>query len=103
MSVDKCRPVVIDGEVIRVHGGAEMTPDEVEMFAEIVRAAKRKLAADDGYPIQTAMFDERAKYEPEPRSCPDCEQGKHGNCTGEAWDNDADAPVPCPCQMAGHP
>jgi hypothetical protein len=24
------------------------------------------------------------------RSCPDCEQGKHPNCGGDTWDNDAD-------------
>jgi hypothetical protein len=41
---DTCRPVVVDGEVIRVHGGAEMNPAEVEAFAVIVRAAKRRLA-----------------------------------------------------------
>lgn len=99
MTDDKCRPVVVDGEVIRVHGGREMTPQEVEWFAEIVRAAKRRF---DEYPVQTAMFDERPKYEPEQRACPDCEQGKCRNCRGEAWDNAADAPTVCPCAAVGH-
>jgi len=36
------------------------------------------------------------------RSCPDCEQGKHHNCDGRAWDNDADDFAPCPCAHTGH-
>jgi hypothetical protein len=36
------------------------------------------------------------------RSCPDCEQGKHFNCDGRAWDNDADDYAPCPCAHTGH-
>lgn len=32
--------------------------------------------------------------------CPECQQGKHGNCDGTTWDNydDAAAPCPCPCR-----
>lgn len=45
-AADKCRPVVVDGQVIRVRGGAEMTDEERGYFAEIVRAAKRKHAAE---------------------------------------------------------
>ena len=78
MSEDKCRPVEVDGESIRVLGGAEMDAKDREMFAEIVRAAKHLMGV---------------------RSCPDCEQGKHSNCTGEAWDNDTDAPTVCPCSI----
>jgi hypothetical protein len=67
MTEDKCRPVEVDGEIIRVHGGAEMDATDREMFADVVRAAKRRLAAEhDGYPIQTAMWDETAKWEPKP-------------------------------------
>jgi len=37
------------------------------------------------------------------RSCPDCEQGKHQNCTGAAWDDGADAETVCPCSvLTGH-
>jgi len=43
---------------------------------------------------------ERDDYEP--RACPDCEQGKHRNCTDTAWDNEMDMLVPCPCAEAGH-
>jgi len=78
MSADECRPVVVDGEVVRVRGGRAMNPEEVDTFAEVVRAAKHLMTV---------------------RSCPDCEQGKHANCTGEAWDNDADAPTVCPCSL----
>ena len=56
--------VDLDGEVIRVLGGEQMDAESQAYFAEIVRAAKRR-AAVDGYPIQTAMFEERPKYDPE--------------------------------------
>jgi hypothetical protein len=76
VSADKCRPVEVDGETIRVRGGAQMGPEEIDALAVIVRAAKHLMSI---------------------RSCPDCEQGKHANCTGEAWCNEHDAPVSCPC------
>lgn len=38
----------------------------------------------------------------EPRACPDCEQGKHRNCDGVTWDNEADDFTKCPCAEAGH-
>lgn len=75
---DTCRPVQVDGETIRVHGGEPMTPDAQAAFAEVVRAAKHLMTV---------------------RPCPDCEQGKHRNCTGEAWDNTKDAPTACPCSL----
>jgi hypothetical protein len=28
-----------------------------------------------------------------------CEQGKHQNCTGEAWDTEKDEPCACPCSL----
>jgi len=34
--------------------------------------------------------------------CPECEQGKHRNCNGTAWDFDADELVPCGCPDAAH-
>ena len=43
---DKCRPVEVDGEIIRVLGGREMDAKDREMFAEIVRAAKRRMLAE---------------------------------------------------------
>lgn len=36
------------------------------------------------------------------RSCPECEQGKHDNCSGLAWDNAFDQPISCPCHVKGH-
>jgi hypothetical protein len=47
MSADKCSPVVVDGEVIRVLGGREMDEADQAALTEIVQAAKRKMAADD--------------------------------------------------------
>lgn len=29
--------------------------------------------------------------------CPDCSEGKHGACVGEAWDHARDEPTPCAC------
>lgn len=34
--------------------------------------------------------------------CPECAQGKHGNCDGTAWDNQADVGVPCDCAEVQH-
>jgi hypothetical protein len=44
MSADKCRPVLVDGETIRVLGGREMSVADRDAFAEIVRAAKRRMS-----------------------------------------------------------
>ena len=38
----------------------------------------------------------------DPEPCPECAQGKHGNCDGTTWDNELDEPAPCPCEAAGH-
>ena len=34
--------------------------------------------------------------------CPECRAEKHGNCNGDAWDNDTDEPVVCFCYAWGH-
>lgn len=34
--------------------------------------------------------------------CPECRQGKHGNCDGTAWDDATDAPAGCPCAAHNH-
>lgn len=38
-------------------------------------------------------------------ACPECQVGKHGNCSGEAWCGPCDEPAPCPCYQngLGHP
>jgi len=76
---DTCRPVVVDGEVIRVHGGAQMNPAEVDAFADIVRAAKRLMAE---------------------QACPDCDHSltfhdPQAGCRVRR-------PTPCPCATRGH-
>lgn len=35
-------------------------------------------------------------------TCRECTEGKHGNCDGTAWDNDADAAVACLCDDQQH-
>lgn len=34
--------------------------------------------------------------------CPECQQGKHGNCDGTGWDNLRDEPTDCPCALRDH-
>jgi hypothetical protein len=34
--------------------------------------------------------------------CPECQQGKHRNCSGDTWDPDADTYGTCPCFDANH-
>lgn len=34
--------------------------------------------------------------------CPECEQGKHDNCNGDAWDDQADELTSCDCAGRGH-
>lgn len=34
--------------------------------------------------------------------CPECQQGKHGNCNGDTWDDVADDYAPCVCADRGH-
>ena len=46
INADKCRPVEVDGEIIRVSGGEQMDAKDREMFAEVVRAAKRRWLAE---------------------------------------------------------
>ena len=43
---DKCCPVEVDGSTVMVHGSEAMTAEDQVFFAEIVRAAKAKHAAD---------------------------------------------------------
>jgi hypothetical protein len=39
----------------------------------------------------------------EPRAtCPDCAQGKHGACVGDAWDDEFDRPALCQCFEWNH-
>jgi hypothetical protein len=56
MSKDRCRPVEVDGEVIRVLGGREMNATDREAFADIVRAAKRRFAKS--VPVTAAPSDQ---------------------------------------------
>lgn len=50
-----CRPVEVDGETIRVRGTGEFTDREREFAAEIVRAAKRKYAAEHSQPHDAGL------------------------------------------------
>lgn len=59
--------------------------------------------------MTTPIWDEMAdRYEqlhtdePGPIN-PDCAQGKHHACSGDAWDAEADAPAPCACECHAGP
>jgi hypothetical protein len=41
-------------------------------------------------------------YDPLPAICPECVQGKHRNCDGQAWDPVADEPTTCGCTAEDH-
>ncbi|MGW2692379.1 hypothetical protein ACWC3Y_11015 [Streptomyces sp. NPDC001296] len=43
---DTCRPVEIDGEIIRVRGAAEMSEESRAALAEVIAAAKRRYLAE---------------------------------------------------------
>lgn len=34
--------------------------------------------------------------------CRECQEGKHGNCDGDTWDDVGDDYAPCPCADRGH-
>lgn len=34
--------------------------------------------------------------------CPECAQGKHDNCDGQAWDFENDEPAACGCEVNNH-
>lgn len=34
--------------------------------------------------------------------CPECRNGKHDNCQGDAWDNERDRPTICECWQWQH-
>jgi hypothetical protein len=58
---DSCRTVDIGGETIRIRGVSDLTEQEQEFVAEIVRAAKRRYAAEQQTPEPDAEL--RARLE----------------------------------------
>lgn len=62
---------------------------------------ERARSADEPSERPTRAEAERDEHDDQ-RDCPDCEQGKHANCLGDAWSNKADDWVPCPCADRGH-
>lgn len=56
MSEGICQTVVVDGEPVLVRVTSLLTPEEVEAFAWIVRAARRRFAAEQAEaPCDAAM------------------------------------------------
>lgn len=43
---DLCRPVEIDGELLRVRGAHDMNEESRAALADVIRAVKRKYAAE---------------------------------------------------------
>jgi len=80
-----------------------MTEDRFTNTPEDAATYERHIVPDYGDESPTLAELQRDEYDDEePRACPDCEQGKHRNCTDTAWDNEMDMLVPCPCAEAGH-
>lgn len=77
-----CDDPLIDGTHVRLCGACE--PCLIRQGETIVDAVRDILGA---------------LYAHNPS--PDCRQGKHGSCTGDAWDDTADHLVPCPCTCHG--
>lgn len=58
-AADTCRPVVVDGDTVLVRGGSGFTEEDAGYFAEVVRAARRRYAAE--HPDQPDTETEAAK------------------------------------------
>ncbi|MGW3196272.1 hypothetical protein ACWDBD_17135 [Streptomyces sp. NPDC001118] len=56
-AAEACSTVEVDGETVLVRGSGEMTEQDRKFFGEIVRAAKRKYAAEHGAGQQAAAAD----------------------------------------------
>lgn len=56
-----CRIYEVDGEPIRVHAERPMNAADQEALAEVVRAAKRKMAADEAEMTPEQRADRDAK------------------------------------------
>lgn len=53
-------------------------------------------------PLEDLKAAERASSVTAPPACPECRNGKHGNCTGQALDEATDELVACVCTADGH-
>lgn len=85
--------------IVREQGSAfDYCPDHVGR-ARLIEAGRRlaserdDLIADGVDPAALLVPDAPAQL----WACPECEQGKHGNCDGWAWDFDADEKTQCQC------
>lgn len=61
---------------------------------------------DDGSPKYATEAEQRAARADANHAlpcCPECRDGKHGNCDGTAWDNVRDRPTDCRCDHQDTP
>lgn len=65
----------------------EYSVEEAELLAHLEDASRRE------YP---SLYADRMDENLAP-VCPECRDGKHGNCDGTAWDDHEDAPASCSC------
>lgn len=82
-------------------------PEEVQAFATWLDDILRAVHLDDAYGQEArdnlvAALESVAKFEANPspvfvNSCPECNQGKHVNCTVQVLGSD-DELHPCPCR-----
>lgn len=77
--------------------GAFMLADHIEKTLVKVRAHNAPAEHVHVGPICECG----AKVQPTTHVCPECEQGKCGNCDGTAWDDAADTETECTCTHGG--
>ncbi len=68
---DVCRPVVLGGEIVRVHGAAEMSDESRAALAEVTAIVKRRMA-------------DEAQQQTETPACPDPIECGHEAALGQA-------------------
>jgi hypothetical protein len=119
-AVDTCRLVQVGGETIRIHGSRPLTGLEMGYAAEVVAAARRKLAAeppvvraDNGTEsaltrrIRAQQRGASAAAEAHRYLSTGCLHGEHGYCQANTGSNGTKIPATCkfcatPCTCPCH-
>jgi hypothetical protein len=80
---DVCRPVVIGGEIVRVHGAVEMSDESRAALAEVTAIVKRRMADEAQQQTETPCCSDP--------TCACVQVNAAGRCDCARWD---DAPLP---------
>lgn len=90
---DDCRVEILAPEVQDAPVALLFPGQAREFAAEVLQAADEaeKASAELLHPVAPSKFDRPAVI------APDCRDGKHQACIGDAWSTAEDAPAPCDC------